>query len=107
MEHSEDADKASDFQSRRNFIQTGATLASLAVSNLLPASAEEVEMSGASSEAESTNGASGGNSTATASTSTPKRAVVDTESWYGFRGEGFRMKVPPEFEDLVEYDVSS
>jgi hypothetical protein len=106
VEHSEDADKASDYQSRRNFIQTGATLATLAVSNLLPASAEQVETAGASSEAD-TNGASGGNSTATASTSTPKRAVVDTESWYGFRGEGFRMKVPPEFEDLVEYDVSS
>lgn len=52
-------------------------------------------------------GESNSSSSSTATASKPKKkTLVDTESWYSFRGDGFRMTIPPDYEDLVEFDVS-
>lgn len=93
-------------QSRRSFLQTGATLASLAVLDRFPALAEPAEIQ---PEAPVSQEALAGDGTATAqqSASKPKKSRVNTDTWYRFRGEGFTMKYPPDFEDIVEYDVST
>ncbi|XP_024388666.1 uncharacterized protein [Physcomitrium patens] len=92
-------------QSRRSFLQTGATLASLAVLDRFPALAEPAEIQ---PEAPVSQEALAGDGTATAqqSASKPKKSRVNTDTWYRFRGEGFTMKYPPDFEDIVEYDES-
>lgn len=47
---------------------------------------------------------------------TPKQSVpnksifaglLNTQSWYQFRGEGFSLRVPPDFDDLTEPEDSS
>lgn len=84
-------------QSRRSVVQAGAALALLAGLDCLPALAEPVQSdpeAAASQESEQ-------------AASKPKKARVDTESWYRARGEGFSLLVPPNYEDIVEYDVSA
>lgn len=90
-------------QSRRSVVKTGAALALLSVLERFPALAEEapaeIGADGSSISTSVSEGeASGG--------SKPKKRLVDTESWYRFKGEGFRMTIPPDYEDIVEYDVS-
>lgn len=76
-------------QSRRSIIvQTGAAAAAAFGFLAVPALADEQASTSVSKEGK------------------PRKALVDTESWYRFKGEGFRMFIPPDYEDLVEYDVS-
>lgn len=106
------SDSAKDLSncSRRLVIQSGATLASIAILNLLSPPVEALETTAQASPTESLPSSgelSGADPLTTAAASKPKKPIVDTGSWYRFRGEGFAMKVPPEFEDVVEYDVSN
>lgn len=93
----QDSNAGAELQSRRSVVQTGGALGFLAALGRLPAVAEE--------DGEFNSTTVLGSSTATESK--PKKSPVDTESWYRYRGEGFRMTIPPDYIDLVEYDVSS
>lgn len=78
-------------------MQTGAALALLAVLNPSAVLAETAQ-----SEPE----AAASQESVQAETK-PEKSGVDMESWYRVRGEGFALSVPPNYEDIVEYDVSA
>jgi len=77
-------------------VQSGGAVGLLALFDRLPALADE--------ETDSNSTSGSGSSSATASKS--RKTLVDTDTWYRFRGEGFRMTIPPDYQDIVEYDVS-
>ena len=81
-------------QPRRRVMQTGAAIALLGVVDCWPVLAEPGEREAESQESGQ-------------AASKPKASLADTESWYRVRGEGFAMSVPPNYEDIVEYDVST
>lgn len=41
----------------------------------------------------------------TPSPSSVLSAIVNTKSWYQFYGDGFAIRVPPEFQDILEPEV--
>jgi hypothetical protein len=91
---------------RRIFLQSAALLAPMMLLDLSMnhAVASELEASESISRAADVTGIV--KPSVTPSVSEVRKPVVETESWYRFRGDGFAIKVPPEFEDIVEPDVS-
>ncbi|KAG0583807.1 hypothetical protein KC19_3G164900 [Ceratodon purpureus] len=94
--HGENGGEEVVTQSRRNIVQAGAALAFLAALNPSAVLAETVQ---------SEPGAAASQGSAQAETK-PEKSGVDMESWYRVRGEGFALSVPPNYEDIVEYDDS-
>ncbi|CAM6010072.1 unnamed protein product [Sphagnum balticum] len=89
---------------RRIFLQSAALLAPMMLLDLSMnhAVASELEASESISKAADVTGIV--KPSVTPSVSEVRKPIVQTESWYRFRGDGFAIKVPPEFEDIVEPD---
>lgn len=89
---------------RRIFLQSAALLAPMMLLDLSMnhAVASELEASESISKAADVTGIV--KPSVTPSVSEVRKPIVETESWYRFRGDGFAIKVPPEFEDIVEPD---